>query len=255
MRLANCCAVVVDGITRSLIDGHYPSPSPSALLSEWAASRLFTLLSDTQRPLTLSTLRDIAQHLNEGLEHWSSARLPLWSCNDERPGCVLTALVVQNEYLYWLHIGDTFLAKVDVQGHFTRITPDDVATARRWLREHYSTVPESERRRIAQTALRNQPSSPHSFGAFTGEPAAIEYVRTGREELDPLCLYVLGSDGGLDLLVDASGSYDSAFVQWLAHTAHSPTVVERLNERSLRCSTLDDRSLVLFRPPVGGICA
>lgn len=194
--------LVADGVSRTVEVSAYPRPSPALV----AAQRLLEKTAEELRQRA-ETPRDMAlacylgnravREVNQELGFWASP--DYWT--KDLAGAVFAGLVLSPPHFLWGYLADCGLARIRSDGQLLWSTPDDLAPVARAFPP--KTLAPRERITRIRREYRNRPGSRHpTYGVFTGEEAALKYLRTGVEELGPDEFLAVFTDGGRPLIDD-----------------------------------------------------
>jgi serine/threonine protein phosphatase PrpC len=185
--------VVCDGVTRTASVGTYPNPSPAYL----AAKRFGeTFRNEIQR---LPNRVAVDERMTEAILR---ANLSLRTLNHELglgadylendlAGTVAVVAIRHGARLYYAYVGDCALYRV-CDGVLSLVTPPQTASvaAFRKMYGNSNDVTVTVRR-----DYRNRVENKSSYGCFTGEAQAMEFVRAGSVPFLATDTVFLASDG------------------------------------------------------------
>jgi len=176
---------VADGITRDLINGKYPIPSPAK-----KAADIFCK-SFLEKQNFEYCNKKIAE-LNKNLK--------VDYLENDFAACVAVGGVIENTKLKYGFTSDCGVAVFDEKGILKFRTRDEGPAKyykQRWNSEKMKglTWEDDEARRLTRSEFRNNLDNPYSFGVFTGEDNAIKFVHTGNKKLNNKDYIIFYSDG------------------------------------------------------------
>lgn len=210
--------LAVDGVTRDCEDGkrasrdlagfvhafrHYPRPSPAAEVAQ--------LFAEQYPAVAALPLKDSFAALNHFIFQYNLSHFPdPDGLTEDLAGCVASAAVVdckknnaghkENRVNYGF-ISDCGVAVVGPDGELKMSTPDNGPNSPakeklfRPIIESFGGWSNPTARQYLRTQVRNAPSG-EGYGVFTGEQAAMSYVRTGSFPIssgDSILVYTDGS--------------------------------------------------------------
>ncbi len=168
----------------------YPRPSPA----KYAADAFCRVFQEV-------VLDFYDKNNNAVLEGFREANKEIKKLNEEHNphpdylendfwACVAVGAVREKGVLSYGFIADCGIAVFDGSG-LTFRTPNEGPNSKGSidddvLRKYQTTFAFPEGRKIIRSLYRNNPQEPLAYGALTGEEAALQYVRTGQVEVEPL---------------------------------------------------------------------
>jgi len=197
---------VADGVTRDFIDGksatrsfgsllkfllgHYPNPSPAK-----EASDIFT--STFTEPASKGDIEEVKRRFelaNLGIMDYNKTNFPNPNYLDrDLAGCVAAGALISDRDVFYGFICDCGVAFFDEKGNMVEKTEPEMFSGEYLIPNFNWSNP--RHRVLWRSSYRNNPSNPNSFGALTGEPEALTYIRTGYRELKDKELIMLYTDG------------------------------------------------------------
>lgn len=212
---------VADGITRTRINGIYPSPSPASFVANTVVSTVERFFNEESRRRACDEMVvDALRTANQRVCNYIFGKIPGPEFpSTDMPGAVATILALNGDYACFAHIGDCIIL------HFpdgdlsnpVRLTEDQPARAREWLTET-SVLSREDKMRIVRNSIRNAKEHPLAFGALSGQDEAMAFVQTGRVKISSGDTFLMCSDG-LDLT--------------LAHLEHDRELQRLVEERDV----------------------
>lgn len=234
--------IVADGVTRHGYDGPYPDPSPARKAAEaFTEGALAVLCEKEPSAMTSTDLPRAAERgnvtvrqLNESLDFWGTT--DYWG--RDLAGAVAAFFVVQREKLLYGFLTDCGVAVIAPSSELLFITEDVLARVRPHLPTIESEGDEQKRFVRVRRDHRNiLPISEATYGVFTGENAALEYVQYGELPLSSGVVVCAFSDG-LRPFVDDPGFR-------LAVVSGSRGAIARyVKQRSYAGNHTDEKTLV-----------
>lgn len=193
----NSIFIVCDGVTRSLINGEYPVPSPSA-----QASRIFAetvhqaLVNLLPTNLPREALEMAVKDGNKAIAQFNKRNLTQidYLENDLAGTVAIVGIIVDNKF-YYAYNGDCYgyLISENRASSFTSPQTTKVAAYRRQVGFGREATIEIRR------DFRNNKQHPFGYGVFTGEISAIDFVEYGSISLVDGQKIILVSDGVIHL--------------------------------------------------------
>lgn len=212
---------VADGVTRDLRNGkaiiknfmgaldvirYYPRPSPAKEVSDIFVNELPLVFRDFSKK-DASSLKSAMGYVNVGMidDYNKSQDINRRTVNyleNDFAGCVASAAFKDNGYVHWGFISDCGIAIFDEKGNLKFRTEDEGPSRfynERWASEEMAGLSwsDSEARVITRRDFRNNPYNPYSFGVFTGQNEACNFIKSGTEEIKP-CWYLITYSDGLE---------------------------------------------------------
>lgn len=178
---------IADGITRTVTpDGRYPDPSPSAEAAEIFCSTVQRAAREISR-LTPGAMRSIIAQGNQAVREFNNSQFPDFDfANKDRAGLAAVVGIVEGDTLWLASIADCWCVG------FRDGAPKKLAWEKTsHARAEYLRLGEIS----ARETLRNKPSHPLSYGAFTGEPEAMRFVEYRAVPLHNMSRLIFASDG------------------------------------------------------------
>lgn len=118
---------------------------------------------------------------------------------DDYWACVASVAALQGDELVYGFIADCGVAVFDEKGNVIRTDnegPNSKGSIDDDVKAKYDTTfKHPEGRKIIRSLYRNNPSNPLAYGALTGQPEAMHYVRTGQFEVKPGSMALVYTDG------------------------------------------------------------
>jgi serine/threonine protein phosphatase PrpC len=206
---------VADGITRDsmcamykqcnkavlkILKG-YPNPSPAKLAAEKFCESFTTYLKQEPQ-VNKKTITSAFSYANNEIFKLNEENVACvdYSENDYW-GCVASGGVVINNTLYWGHICDCGVCVFDKFGNLKFRTEDDMQNANKCIDSLGDKWGLAKWRKEFRIKYRNNPNENYgSYGALTGEKAALNFVRVGKFELSDKDYVLFYSDGMADII-------------------------------------------------------
>ena len=190
---------VADGITRDLMGGKYPKPSPAKRAADLFCTSFIEQLKN--KKIHMSSIKNSFGYINRKIKELNKKNnlKPDYLENDFW-GCVGVGGIIENNQLYYGFIADCGVCVFDNKGKLIFRTenegPNSKGSIDKDVAKKYKTgfkFPEG--RKIIRSLYRNNPSNPLSYGAFTGEKNALYFLRTGKSQLNNGDYVLFYSDG------------------------------------------------------------
>lgn len=183
--------VLADGITRTKADdGIYPLKSPSAEVAQLFCETVSSALAATPQ-MSTTAMREIIATGNQAIARYNREHIPVVDyAQKDLAGVAAIVGVVDKDRLWIASIADCICLAVNplcVERIAWEMTSQST--------EEYKRIGETEARRT----LRNNRSSPHAYGAFTGEDTALQFVSFQCISISYAQRLVFASDGLLDI--------------------------------------------------------
>lgn len=174
--------IVLDGVSRDVINGKYPSPSPALEVTKIFAGEVRAVLAQAKNLLTpKESLIRAAEQGNHAVADYN--RKKVW---DFLPGTVgIISMIVDNKFHY-AYIGDCsgHILHKDSIRHFTY-------PQTRLVREHVAELSADEIRNV----ICNNKEHPYGYGVFTGDRRALDFLELGEEVIQSGDSIILATDG------------------------------------------------------------
>jgi len=175
--------LVLDGVSRSKIDGLYPIPSPSATVAKIFGEEVYKkLLLGLDENNIQNALETAIIHGNNAIQKYNSKSTD-WSF---LPGVVGIVSLIKNDSFYYAYNGDCY-GRLIRDGKTEQFTSPQT----KLIHEHKSEFSADEIRNV----ICNNIAHPYSYGVFTGEAKAMDFVEYGKFKISPTDRIILSSDG------------------------------------------------------------
>ena len=200
--------VVADGITRDPIgatflptptDPNYPKPSKATEVANIFCESLVSFLRDS--PPSLKSLNQAFVRANEEIRN-PNRGIDIDYLKNDFAACVGVGGVIHENLLYYGYIGDCGLAVFDRKGTLQFQTKDEGPSKEigKQARREGKKWSDPVWRAHVRKHYRNNPSEPLSYGAFTGEETAMDFLRTGRYGIREGSTIIFYTDGVLPFM-------------------------------------------------------
>lgn len=214
--------IIADGVSRDLIDGYYPNPSPSKEVADIfveEASR-YVKHAITVMPNYRQAVYDAFAYANHKIKRYNSEYTSFF------PGTVGVITLLINDTIYYGYIGDCtgILLNDRQKKQFTHCQTKQIYIHRNEFSK--STI---------RSQICNNPSHPYSYGVIDGRDAAMEFVVTGEFPISEYSGMILHSDGATEKVNALSAS------ELLSMTANCVLNVPTIDNNK------DDKSLILVK--------
>lgn len=213
--------ILLDGVSRDVIDGKYPTPSPAACVSEIFAvnthTRLLEILvggGDYQ-----AIVKDAIRFGNECVANFNSG-----GSYSFLPGTVGIVLLIRDNKAYFGFIGDCVgkVISIDNSRIFTRCQTE-------YVHKHKSLYTASEIR----NHICNNIDHPAGYGVLNGIPEALDFVELGQLELSKGEKILLYTDGFEDVIDSRSSQQLYELSVCEAKRLSEPKGDEYIDDRTL----------------------
>ncbi len=194
---------VADGITRDLVKGKYPDPSPAKI-----AADLFC-----ESFLKKSSLR----YVNDQIKRLNNEENPMKDyLENDFWACVAVGGVIKDYKLSYEFIADCGLAVFNKEGKLKFKTanegPNSKGSIDEEVKKKYSTgFNKPKGRKIIRSKYRNNLDEPLAYGALTGEKNAEHYVGGGEIDLEEEDYVLFYTDGMIPLIFSDKFDISSRF--------------------------------------------
>lgn len=174
----------------------YPRPSPAKIIADYfcggSTHYLLTNGNNIRRAFETANLeiKIVNQKANPNPNYLDR---DFWAC-------VACLGSIQDNMLYYGFIADCGIAVFDKNGELKFRTENEGPNSKGSIdkdvwKKNKTTFSKPEGRRIIRSQYRNNPLNPLSYGALTGEPSALDFVKIGRQRLKQGDAVVFYSDG------------------------------------------------------------
>jgi len=181
---------IADGITRDLINGKYPNPSPAKKAADIFCKSFLE--------------KQDFEYCNKNIAELNKS-LKVDYLENDFAACVAVGGIIENNKLKYGFITDCGVSIFDEKGKLRFGTenegPNSKGSIGEDVRKKYnSSFQEDKGRRIIRSKYRNNLSEPLAYGALTGEKVAMNYVRTGEQKVMKGDYIIFYSDGFYPIL-------------------------------------------------------
>lgn len=242
---------VADGITRDCVNGavadtsrrgltniflHYPRPSPAKIVADIFTKTFYEFLSNlgANSPLIIDETFRLA---NERIRDFNLGNFPKTNYLDkDLAGCTTSGVFREGEVIHWGYIADCGVAVIDKNGNLKFKTEDEGPSkfyTQRWEDERLKGLKwkDDEARLITRRDYRNNLENEFSYGVLTGEESAMDYVKTGSQEINSKDFVLVYSDGIAEFIFKKDGDIDGTFIDSVRKRDGS---LERLCKEKIR---------------------
>lgn len=189
--------MVCDGITRTDFPGTYPDPSPSAEVAKLFADTVYLiLLQNISHTDTREMLLDAIRHCNGKLRLYNERMFPQTDyLGNDYAGLVFIIGIIRKGFFNYAYLGDCscLCVREDEIELVTELQTENI----RKFRENYGYGIDATL--TIRKDFRNNPLHSNGYGAITGEPLSLEFVRMKKLEITSCARIILMSDGLFDL--------------------------------------------------------
>ncbi|MCL2565926.1 MAG: hypothetical protein FWE24_09000 [Defluviitaleaceae bacterium] len=184
--------IILDGVSRDVIEGKYPNPSPAQQVSEIFAIKVQEYLqkelkgnvSDFQ-----TVVKDAMSFGNECISRFNSQGIYSFP-----PGTVGIILLIRGKNAYFGFIGDC-IGKI--------VSFDNIVTFTKDQTEGVALYRSKYTQQEIRAKICNNPNHPAGYGVLNGTKAALGFIETGHFELSgdkKILLYTDGFEETMDSL-------------------------------------------------------
>jgi serine/threonine protein phosphatase PrpC len=217
-------------VTRNLIDGKYPDPSPSYLAARTFAESVHrNILLNLYSNNPFQNLTDAINYGNYGIAELNSDRIK--ARQKILPGTVGVVAQIIRDEMYCTYLGDCSVWRFR-NNKVERITNSQTQKIKQ---QSYFLAPITVREDFY-----NNPKNPFGYGVFTGEEESLYFLEKAITDIQKGDVLMLTTDG-MDLIFQSDNL--------IMLRDHDPTslidYVERLEMD--RCCTSDDKSIITLK--------
>ncbi len=180
----------------------YPNPSPAKIVADLFCETFPKVLRDYNLSnRDEKAVRGAFIEANDEINYWNKQNiLNVDYVMNDYAGCVASGIVEQNGVIYWGFLTDCGVAIFDEEGGLRfRTENEGPHKVGKYIWQDQlikdKTWNQPEVRARIRSYYRNNPNEEYSFGVLTGQPEAINYVRTGVQEIRSNDYLVIYSDG------------------------------------------------------------
>ncbi|MBI2451498.1 hypothetical protein HYV50_00295 [Candidatus Pacearchaeota archaeon] len=208
---------VADGVTRDPFEDlhnvgtlmgkidfllNYPKPSPAKVASNILVETFRIALIDYyELNRNEKAIRKAFDEANKEIRNWNGRNISNADyLTNDFAGCVAAGICRLSDVFSFGYLTDAGIAVFDLLGNLKFRTENqgpDKHDKYIWQDKRLQGIDwrNPEARRIVRRDYRNNPKEEHSFGVLTGEDSAMNYVRTGTQELRGDDILVVYTDG------------------------------------------------------------
>lgn len=179
--------IIADGVSRDIINGQYPRPSPSQIVSKiFVESAHEFYLKNISNYTYDSILLEMMTYGNRKIMEFNNQNS--WT-DDYLPGTVGIILVFTESSIKYSFIGDCsgFIVNNNNRYMFTKCQTQKIAKYRYLID-----------RKIIRNSICNNKNHPLSYGVLNGDVKALAFVEAGEKELEFDDKVLLATDGIYD---------------------------------------------------------
>jgi|TARA_B100002003_G_scaffold211419_1_gene207822 serine/threonine protein phosphatase PrpC len=190
---------VSDGITRDLVKGTYPNPSPAKIAADLFTNSFIKYIK--KKKLTSNLIKETFEDINNKIKYLNKKKNPnpdylvndLWAC-------VAVGGIIKNNYLYYGFIADCGVVIFNKNGKLKFKTRDEGPGMKGSIdndlaKKYKTSFNETKGRKIIRSLYRNNIKNPLAYGAITGEKSFINYLRVGKIKVSKGNYVIFYSDG------------------------------------------------------------
>ena len=222
--------IICDGVTRNLIDGRYPDPSPSYLAARaFAESVHRNILLNLCSNNPFQNLTSAVIYGNYRIAQLNSKRI-----KDRQkilPGTVGVVAQIIRDEIYYIYLGDCSLWRFR-NNKVERITNSQTQKIKQQSNPLASFITRED--------LYNNPNNPFGYGVFTGEEESLYFLEKAITDIQKGDVLMLTTDG-MDLIFQSDNL--------IRLRDHDPTsLIDYAEKLELdRSCTSDDKSIITLR--------
>lgn len=182
--------VITDGVSRDIIEGLYPNPSPSTEVAHLLTLTVFNHISENLKSTKTfkNLLFDAYQKGNKKIADYNQKV----ENKHFLPGAVSLAAIFTDSSLYYCYLGDVSARKITETESFL-LTKSQTEKFRRYSK--------SFTRSFVRNNICNNPQHPLSYGVFTGENNALNFLSFHQTDISVGNKFHFATDG-LDCFYD-----------------------------------------------------
>lgn len=237
-------AAVADGVTRDLVAGKYPQPSPAKIAADLFCE-IFVENLKSRDSFSSVALKNSFVAANQAIAQLNKKKIKKvdYAQNDYWT-CVAVGAVIALSNLHWAFIGDSGVCVYDKLGKLKYRTPDDVLAAKQYINQIFGKYSGSNFKQYVRKTLRNSKKFVGgrmvSYGALTGEKEALNFIKSGSWTIEPGDNIILYTDGAEELI------YSKVFIQKL-NSANLQELKTIIRGALLARSKKDEATILIFK--------
>lgn len=174
--------ILLDGVTRNKINGKYPNPSPSAIVSKLFGDEVHKKLLEYINSDYFELLKNSIFHANKKIRNYNQQQNN-WSF---LPGTVGIISIIKDGTFYYAYNGDCS-GRLIRNSNIYLFTHSQTERIHKHLHEFSSDYIRNE--------IVNNKKHPYCYGVFNGQPQALDLIEYGKLELQAGDKLILASDG------------------------------------------------------------
>lgn len=176
--------MVLDGVSRDIVNGNYPKPSPAAQVTKIMADTVHEYLIDNYKQLQVNTTLVLQEAIKMG-------NLAVESFNKKLnhsflAGTVAVLVYVQQKRLFYCYIGDC-VAAIIRHKNFLSFTKQQT----KLIRLHKSKFTKEQIR----NDICNNSRHKYCYGVLNGQESALQLLKFGHIDLQDNDTIILATDG------------------------------------------------------------
>ena len=222
--------IICDGVTRNLIDGRYPDPSPSYLAAKvFAESVHRNILLNLYSGNPFQNLTSAVIYGNYGIAQLNSERVK--ARQKILPGTVGVVAQIIGDEMYCIWLGDCSVWRFR-NNKVERITNSQTQKIKQQSNPLASFITRED--------LYNNPNNPFGYGVFTGEEESLYFLEKTITDIQKGDVLMLTTDG-MDLIFQSDNL--------IRLRDQDPTsLIDYAEKLELdTCGTSDDKSIITLR--------
>ena len=222
--------MICDGVTRNLIDGRYPDPSPSYLAAKvFAESVHRNILLNLYFNNPFQNLTDAIIYGNSRIAELNSERIK--ARQKILPGTVGVVAQIIRDKMHCIYLGDCSVWRFR-NNKVERITNSQTQKIKQQSNPLASFITRED--------FYNNPKNPFGYGVFTGEEESLYFLEKTITDIQKGDVLMLTTDG-MDLIFQSDNL--------IRLRDHDPTsLIDYAEKLELdRCCTSDDKSIITLK--------
>lgn len=181
---------VADGVSRDKINGVYPNPSPSEIVTKLFVQKSYKYILDNIKDVNKEKLlNDSIKYGNECVNKYNSTQK--W-VEDFLPGTVVVIILIYNEQVYYSYVGDCygFVINNRFKRMFTRCQTEKLVKS--GIKFDRITI---------RNVICNNIENMYSYGVLNGDVNALKFVQSGKFKFNKNDKIFLCSDGVSEIML------------------------------------------------------
>jgi serine/threonine protein phosphatase PrpC len=180
--------IICDGVTRNLIDGRYPDPSPSYLAAKAFAESVYrNILLNLYSSNPIQNLTSAIICSNYRIAQLNSEKIR--ARQKILPGTVGVAAYIIRDEMYCIYLGDCSVWR------FRNNKVERITNPQSQIKQQSNSLASF----TIREDLYNNPKNPFGYGVFTGEDESLYFLKTAIIDIQKGDVFMLTTDG-MDLI-------------------------------------------------------